>query len=222
MTDQNPAPPQILTPPKRPAWLFTWRLALTLGVTITFVGLLFAITGNGLGDTPLGNAAAAACGMLGALGVLTTFVHAHFSATRRTYDPDRDLAHLVLVLGYALIFTLTAGYFLEWKPERTSVDTTIGTIAIFGVIGIILVAVAYAMDWIGATPHALDVLYRELPTVDEYMAAHPPQPGRPIACHKCNSYRIHHYGLIHRRDPRRVHRCQSCNTTLYKTRGLNY
>jgi energy-coupling factor transporter transmembrane protein EcfT len=60
--------------------------------------------------------------------------------------------------------------------------------------------------------------YKKWPTVDEYMALHPESnQGRGISCIKCGSKSIRSWGLSGSGDGKRLHMCNSCGSSLYRS-----
>lgn len=56
-----------------------------------------------------------------------------------------------------------------------------------------------------------------LPTLQQYITQHPNcKTYRGIQCLECNSGSIRNLGLDNASDPRRVFRCNHCNTLLYR------
>ena len=138
-----------------------------------------------------------------------TIAHIHVAALRRT-DPDHDTAVGLLPLAYG-VATIFYGANTDQMP-------------IF-LLGILLGLLALGLSGRGYRRRkrnkreAFVRAWENLPDVETYMAG---LKSNRIACIHCGSTHIHQFGLDEPKDPRREHRCQTCNTTLYRTYGTNY
>lgn len=221
MRDDTPATTTLLDDTKPKRKLPTWPLYFTFGGTVVLVALMFVISSSDFGDTLLGNVLGPAGGMLATLGLIASLVQAHFAALRPRNKIDRNVAHMVLLFGYLGGLAVIGGYSSSGPRADTQPWQTISNISGLAMFAIILGLIAVGAGWRPTGPDQL-LAYHRLPTIDQYMTKHPRKPGRPIACHKCNSYGINNYGLNGKQDDRRMHFCASCGTLLYKTRGLTF
>ena len=107
--------------------------------------------------------------------------------------------NLMLHLVFAVI-----SFFMAKKYSRN--------VIIWSVLGVFLVIIApIILLFIGKS-------YRHLPTVDQYLEAHPELgKGQGIACIKCGSKSIRSWGVANGDDKRRKHSCNSCGTELYRS-----
>lgn len=56
------------------------------------------------------------------------------------------------------------------------------------------------------------------PTIEDYWKAFPDhKTDKGIKCYKCNSVHINNIGWEAKSDWKRVHVCNQCNTSLYRT-----
>ncbi len=87
---------------------------------------------------------------------------------------------------------------------------------------IIAIAIAFAVvDYKNKKAHELRVHknWLRLPDSENYMSNNRIQRGHrtgPICSH-CGSHSIRQLGLSNRHETRRVHICNMCNSTLYRT-----
>ena len=64
----------------------------------------------------------------------------------------------------------------------------------------------------------LDDGWSKWPTLEQYWAKYPNcRTNRGTRCHYCGSGNIWQYGWSKRSDERRIHRCNQCQRTLYRT-----
>ena len=60
--------------------------------------------------------------------------------------------------------------------------------------------------------------WMRLPTFDSYSAQTKPHLNRAgSSCYHCGSRSVRQFGLAFRKDQRRIHSCNRCNTALYRT-----
>lgn len=59
---------------------------------------------------------------------------------------------------------------------------------------------------------------KEWKTLDEYWEKYPDcKTEHGPKCHNCGSNNIRQFGYQRSDDPRRIHKCNQCNTGLYRT-----
>lgn len=58
------------------------------------------------------------------------------------------------------------------------------------------------------------------PTLEQYWSQHAEcKTNNGVKCYKCGSRYTRHLGWTVRSDTRRIHSCNQCSTTLYRTGG---
>lgn len=88
---------------------------------------------------------------------------------------------------------------------------------------VILVAFFMFVAWLGTIPgqlHArkLERVWATWPTLELYLANNPQaKTARGPACRACNSRNIHEFRWDSKTPNLRIHRCRTCNTTLYRS-----
>jgi len=64
----------------------------------------------------------------------------------------------------------------------------------------------------------VELKYRHVVTVDKYLTDYPDvASGHGISCIKCGSLHIQSWGISGGDDKKKIHSCNSCGDTLYKS-----
>jgi hypothetical protein len=72
----------------------------------------------------------------------------------------------------------------------------------------------------GKSQRKLEENWLSWPTLEMYWDRHPGcRTKNGTKCHNCGSRQIHNFGWGTGYDPRRIHKCMQCNTTLYRTKS---
>lgn len=152
------------------------------------------------------------------LSFAVSFVLSHVVFFRRgRTHVNRVMSRNVLITGYLIaLFIAGMNGMNEDAPAYLQALTPAVYIIGLGVLGwMTLLMLGILPDTSRrATPEQLD-FYDSLPHADDYIQQHSGS-GRP-ACYHCNSTTIHQFGLATRNDERRVFKCMTCDTWLYRS-----
>jgi hypothetical protein len=104
---------------------------------------------------------------------------------------------------------------LGWLPEQALAQQGAGGTDWNGLIGLVMFVGISFLIWRSAS--AWRRRHYSLPTLDQYLAAHPdchPQPGK-VLCHACRSSSL--YLRFENSWGAKVHMCRTCGTSLYRS-----
>lgn len=218
-------------------YVANWTLQKTFrlckhGVLGMGVGFILRFIGGVSSTAPLQTFGEilALLGILGiVLGLVAGIIHSHIAIIRSKDKTERGLAIRVLATSYGIVLGIfgIAAFFGNGPAFLKPIGAVALIVMFLGFIFLAMVIMGIASfgelgEAFNFTPSGSKRLYNDLPTVEEYMAQNPREGHRQIACNRCGSPNIHQFGLTRESDDRRVFKCMTCNTFLYKKDGATY